>query len=41
MRPKDIKKVGCDPKLIYKDLKWKSKLDIDQIVKKMLFNEIF
>jgi len=41
MRPKDIKKVGCDPKLIYKDLKWKSKLDIDQIVKKMLFNEIY
>jgi len=41
MRPKDIKKVGCDPKLIFKDLKWQSKLGIDQIIKKMLLNEIY
>ena len=41
MRPRDIEKTGCNPKLIYKDLKWKSKLGIDEILKKMLLNEIY
>jgi GDPmannose 4,6-dehydratase len=40
-RPNDIKKVGCNPKLIYKDLKWKSKINIDQIIQKLLLDEIY
>ena len=41
IRPNEIKKVGCDPRMIYKDLRWKSKLNIDQIIQKLLKNEIY
>ena len=40
-RPNDIKKIRSDPRQIYKDLKWKSKLNIDQIIKKLLSNELY
>ena len=41
LRLNDIKKIGTSPKKIYKELKWKSKLNIDQIIKKMLLNELY
>ncbi len=41
LRPTDIKKMGTNPKKIYKDLNWKSKISIDQIIKKMLTNELY
>ncbi len=41
LRPADIKKIGTNPKKIYKDLKWKSKTNIEQIIKKMLLDELY
>ncbi len=41
LRLNDVKKIGTSPKKIYKELKWKSKLNIDQIIKKMLLNELY
>ena len=41
LRPADIKKIGTNPKKIYKNLNWKSKTNIDQIIKKMLLNELY
>ena len=41
IRPNDIKKIRSDPRQIYKDLKWKSKLSIDQVIKKLLSNELY
>ena len=41
MRPADIRKIGSNPKKIYKDLNWKSKTNIDQIIKKMITNELY
>ncbi len=41
LRLNDIKKIGTSPKKIYKELKWKSKLNIDEIIKKMLLNELY
>ena len=41
LRPSDVKKIGTSPKKIYKELKWKSKLNIDHIIKKMLLNEYY
>ena len=41
LRPTDIKKMGTNPKKIYKNLNWKSKTNIDQIIKKMLTNELY
>tara|TARA_A100000164_G_scaffold374957_1_gene408999 strand:+ start:53 stop:1006 length:954 start_codon:yes stop_codon:yes gene_type:complete len=41
LRPADIKKIGTNPKKIYKNLNWKSKTNIDQIIKKMLTNELY
>ena len=41
LRPADIKKIGTNPKKIYKDLNWKSKTSIDQIIKKMILNELY
>ena len=41
LRPNDIKKIGTRPKKIYKELKWKSKINIDQIIKKMIINELY
>ena len=41
LRPVDIKKTGTNPKKIYKDLNWKSKINIDQIIKKMILNELY
>lgn len=41
LRLNDIKKIGTSPKKIYKELKWKSKINIDQIVKKMIVNELY
>ncbi len=41
LRPADIKKIGTNPKKIYKDLNWKSKINIDQIIKKMISNELY
>ena len=40
LRPADIKKIGTNPKKIYENLNWKSKINIDQIIKKMLLNEL-
>ena len=37
----DIKKIGANPKKIYKELNWKSKINIDQIIKKMITNELY
>ena len=36
----DIKKIRIDSRQIYKDLKWKSKLSIDQVIKKLLSKTI-
>ena len=41
LRPNEIKKVGTNPKKIFKELNWKAKLNINQIIKKLLFNEIY
>ena len=41
IRPNDIKKIRSDTRQIYKDLKWKSKLSIDQVIKKLLSNELY
>ncbi len=41
LRPADIKKIGTNPMKIYKNLNWKSKTNIDQIIKKMLLNELY
>ena len=41
LRPNDIQKIGTRPKKIYKELKWKSKINIDQIIKKMIINELY
>ena len=41
LRPADIKKIGTNPKKIYKDLNWKSKTSIDQIIEKMILNELY
>ena len=41
LRPNEIKKVGTDTKKIFKELKWKSKVNIDQIIKKMIFDELY
>ena len=41
LRPADIKKIGANPEKIYKDLNWKSKTSIDQIIKKMILNELY
>ena len=41
LRPTDIKKIGANPKKIYKDLNWKSNISIDQIIKKMISNELY
>ena len=41
LRPNEIKKIGTDPTQIYKDLKWRAKLNIDQIIKKLLLNELY
>ena len=40
MRPSDIQKIATNPKKIYKKLRWKSKLNIDQILKKMVLDEL-
>jgi len=41
LRPNEIRKVGTNPRKIYKELKWKSKFNIDQIIKKMITNELY
>ena len=41
LRPADIKKIGTNPEKIYKDLNWRSKTSIDQIIKKMISNELY
>ena len=41
LRPNEIKKIGTDPTQIYKDLKWRAKLNIDQIIKKLLLDELY
>ena len=41
LRPADIKKIGTNPKKIFKDLNWKSKTSIDQIIEKMILNELY
>jgi len=41
LRNIDIKKIGTNPSKIFKKLKWKSKVNINQIVKKMLHNELY
>ncbi len=41
LRPNEIKKVGTNTKKIYKELKWKSKTNIDQIIEKMIFDELY
>ena len=41
LRLNEIKKIGTDPTQIYKDLKWRAKLNIDQIIKKLLLDELY
>ncbi len=41
LRPLDVKKIGTNPKKINKELKWKSKININQIINKMLLNELY
>jgi len=41
LRDIDIKKIGTNPSKIFKRLKWKSTININQIVKKMLLNELY
>ena len=41
LRPYEIKKIGTNPKKINKELKWKSKININQILNKMLLNELY
>ena len=41
LRPADIRRIGTNPNKIYKNLNWKSKIKIDQIIKKMLINELY
>ena len=40
LRNKEVNKVYCDNKKIKKDLGWKPKYNIDQIIKKLLNNEL-
>ena len=41
LRLNEIKKIGTDPSQIYKDLKWRAKLNIDQIIKKLFIDELY
>jgi len=41
LRLNEIKKIGTNPAQIYKDLKWRAKLNIDQIIKKLLLDELY
>jgi len=41
LRLNEIKKIGTDPSQIYKDLKWRTKLNIDQIIKKLFIDELY
>ena len=41
LRPNEIKRVGTSPKKIFKELNWKAKININQIIKKLLLDEIF
>ena len=41
LRPNEIKKVGTNPKKIFKELNWKAKSNINQIIDKLLINEIY
>jgi nucleoside-diphosphate-sugar epimerase len=40
LRNEEVKKIHCDIKKIKKDLGWKPKNNIDQIVKKLLNDEL-
>ena len=41
LRSNEIRKVGTNPKKIFKELKWKPRTNINQIIKKMLLNELY
>ena len=41
IRKKDIKSYRSDPRLAKKILKWKAKTSFKQIVKKMIYDELF
>ncbi len=41
LRPNDVKKIGTNPKKILNELSWKSKTNIDQIINKMIHNELY
>ena len=41
LRSNEIIKVGTNPKKIYRELKWRSKTNINQVIKKMLSNELY
>ena len=41
LRPNDVKKIGTNPKKIYKELQWKSRTNIDQLIGKMILNEYY
>ena len=41
MRKKDITSYRADPKLAKKILNWKAKTSFKQIIRKMIYNELF
>tara|TARA_B100000767_G_scaffold266053_1_gene282889 strand:- start:1659 stop:2618 length:960 start_codon:yes stop_codon:yes gene_type:complete len=41
LRSQEIKKIGCKTNKIKNDLKWKSKVSINQMIKKLINNELF
>lgn len=41
IRPNDVLKIGTNPAKLNKELKWKIKVNLDNIIKKMYLNELY
>tara|TARA_B100000767_G_C19759311_1_gene534417 strand:- start:202 stop:1152 length:951 start_codon:yes stop_codon:yes gene_type:complete len=41
IRPSDVLKIGTNPEKLKKELKWKTKVNLDNLIKKMYLNELY